>query len=100
MSEWITDRLPNSADMDYVYGADGKIKVSYNVLKGEAWKPIPEVEPYAKPKRCKLSYDNRAECYAINVGNVWKVVLHGLYYIPGHREAAERITAIYEEMYP
>lgn len=99
MSEWITDRLPSSADMDYVYGADGKIKVCYNVQKGEAWKPIPEVEPYVKPKRFHIT--DALHVNGTRIYFVWdSVSRERCSSIFRNRKAAEQIAKICEEEMP
>lgn len=98
-NEWITDRLPSSADMDYVYGADGKIKVCYNVQKGEAWKPIPEVEPYVKPKRFHIT--DALHMDGTRIYYVWdSVSRERCSPIFRNRKAAEQIAKIYEEVMP
>jgi len=106
MNEWITDRRPTAEDAhvsSYVWVTTEHgdvLRELWNQVGDRPWMPIARPEPYVKPKRCKLSYDKRVGCYVIDVGNVWRVVLYGLQYINSHREAAERIAAIYEEVMP
>ena len=99
MSEWITDRRPRKLDdPDVVYAADGKAKIYFWIEEGEAWKPIPNVDPYVKPKQYRVEGTTQfgPKNYAVyaNEGNLIRA-----FYIPT-REAAERIAAIYEEVLP
>ena len=122
MSEWITDRRPTEDDGPMVYGPDGKVCHLSYIFTGEAWKPIPKCEPYVKPKRWEAVYDRYYKCWAIgDRAHVTQLARLALYSVcrchlddradvthlvhlvennDEHREAAERIAAIYEELLP
>ena len=98
MSDWITDRRPIEHDESYVYDSFGHVCHRIKIANGQAWKPIPNCEPYVKPKRARVveeqSYNHGGWEYAVTFG-IGTVARH----IPT-REAAERIAAIYEEVMP
>ena len=102
---WITDRLPKLSETDEVYVwimSDNKPRLCHylDVMKGMLWRPLDKPEPYVKPKRFTARW---SETYGS-----W-VIEHNGYPLPTwlnlctndkHREAAERIAAIYEEVLP
>lgn len=97
MSEWITDRKPTLDDClekyAVVYGAHGGLVWYATVEDGVPWKPIPECEPYVKPKRYEVKETTKngwVVCHATDFGYL-------AHHLPT-REAAERIAAIYEEV--
>jgi len=95
MSEWITDRKPTEKDGPMVYNSQGGVWHYTYIMNGDPWKPIPECEPYVKPKRFEVR-----EAY---VGDGFVVIDSAKFStaIPvPTREAAERILAIYEETVP
>ena len=99
-SEWITDGLPTEDDCASphycVYDSRGCI-VHYKLVgEGEPWKPVPNCEPYMKPKRRFKVFeeDKQFKIYNVNYNRYCVADL-----IPT-REAAERIAAIYEEVMP
>lgn len=101
MSEWITDRKPTLDDClekyAVVYGAHGGLVWYATIEDGVPWKPVPECEPYVKPKRYKVVQLDNAEWAILRIADD-KYVAHSI--IWNAREAAERIAAIYEEMVP
>lgn len=112
MSEWITDRRPTEGDCAAphycVYDAMGWI-VHYRLIwDGAPWKPVPKCEPYEKPKRWSVVWSELFGGWSLrNIVNGGVVHLFdpmlkcGLSdYTNKHREAAERIAAIYEEVMP
>ena len=111
MSDWITDRRPmHEDDGAIVYGPDGNICHWTWIKNGDAWKPIPKCEPYVKPKRWLAVWSNvrrmwtlRNTSYSdpdVHAYNIGLVCLDYLSKQDEHREAAERIAAIYEEVMP
>ena len=100
MSEWITDRYPQAKEC-CIYNAQGQV-VPYNERKsGEPWKPIPRCEPYVKPKRLRVRYKAVEGHWVIEGLTLLAMPLYVLYRDDdAHREAAERIAAIYEEVMP
>ena len=98
MSKWITDRKPTLNDClksyAVVYGAHGGLVWYATIEDGVPWKPVPECEPYVKPKRYEALvsnsgwavFDTTTDTYFAN-------------YLPA-REAAEEIAAIYERVKP
>ena len=97
MSEWITDRKPTEEDGTLVYSYEGVPWHYTHIDIGQAWKPIPKIEPYVKPKRYAVVATNDSET-SFNVQDR-KRISNVSYFIPT-REAAERIAAIYEEVMP
>lgn len=106
MSEWITDRLPTGYEIRYgkVWVTDNfgyVAMVDYKVVElGTPWQPIPKPEPYVKPKRWTVRWDNRNKSWQIiKDGNL---IADTLYCLGGqsHRHAAERIADIYNEVMP
>lgn len=88
----------------HIYNAQGKVIPAKERRSGEPWKPIPHCEPYVKPKRYAVEWDSRVSAWMIKYkspGNEY-----GMMCVPlnsncdAHREAAERIAAIYEEVAP
>lgn len=120
MSEWITDRLPTVEDTSKTYKSHvfGRVFVTrYNTVTtclwsnvdiGEAWQPITVPEPYVKPKRWSVVWSDFRECWALRDyksgatvclrDDNMKVGL--MKQTDEHRQAAERIAAIYEEVMP
>ena len=99
-NEWITDRRPTREDgtkhQELVYDYKGNIVHYEYVADGEAWKPIPNCEPYVKPKRCiVLLHNDGSGLYRVSIKGVGVPA----YNIPTY-EAAQRIAAIYEEVLP
>ncbi|CAB4141524.1 hypothetical protein UFOVP418_56 [uncultured Caudovirales phage] len=104
-NEWITDRLPNKEDGIHgfcvVYNALGRLVYIGEIKQGEAWKLIPECEPYVKPKRYTVKWLNDMNCWAIMQAHFIATRLIQLdCECQEHREAAEEIAAIYERMKP
>jgi hypothetical protein len=95
MSDWITDRKPTEEDGILVYSYEGKPWHYTHIDIGQAWKPIPKIEPYVKPKR----YIVRPFCDTGDYDVFYVDLLRVAMSIPT-REAAERIAAIYEEAMP
>lgn len=113
MSEWITDRPPTEEDADdeksvwtmcvgkvVTWGYEG-------IRKGQPWMPTNRPEPYVKPKRWTAVWYASVGSWALrdNVKGAYIPLFHspetGLVNNDDeHREAAERIAAIYEEMMP
>lgn len=104
MSEWITDRCPMLMTDEVIrgmvwYGGDddsAPALVRYDFIKlGMPWMPLTPPEPYVKPKRWKVS--------SVELGNY--VICDTKFDVCIRpplptREAAERIAAIYEEVFP
>ena len=100
MSKWITDRRPTSDDGVMVYGPDGGIWRWQFIHIGEPWKPIPNCEPYVKPNSWIAEWSDAATCWTLWTRRGKIVMLKHLTHRDAHREAAERIAAIYEEVMP
>ena len=108
MSEWITDRRPCAMDTDstaFVYNQHGAVTHYTHIKDGEAWMTIPRPEPYVKPKIWTAAWNIKYGIWTlrntkyneVELGIVW---LKYLRHEEEHREAAERIAAIYEELMP
>ena len=108
MSEWITDREAVETDADYmgavwVTNQQGEV---YRVIYAHAtigahvaWQPIVPPEPYVKPKRWQAKWNDG--CWSLYDAGEWADSLISLdKNSDEHREAAERIAAIYEEVMP
>lgn len=99
MSGWITDRKPTLNDClksyAVVYGAHGGLVWYATIEDGVPWKPVPECEPYVKPKKYSVreTYPGSGKFAVYQT----KDGLTCSSYLPT-REAAERIAAIYEEV--
>lgn len=97
MSEWITDRKPTLDDClekyAVVYGAHGGLVWYATIEDGVPWKPVPECEPYVKPKRWAVR--KYFSCYFVVLSCDYDTIKG--FGLPT-REAAERIAAIYEEV--
>ena len=128
MNEWITDRRPTEEDADSIGSVwatyNGEVfRWDYQgVGEGMAWMPITPPEPYVKPKRWVAVYDRNYKCWAVgdraHVTQLARLALysacrchlddradvtHLVHLVEDtdqHREAAERIAAIYEEVMP
>jgi len=101
MSDWITDRRPTEEDGPLVYDNEGTPVHYTHILIDQAWKPIPRCEPYVKPRRWTVQYCVFIRCWELYSGEYPIMSLRGLDCNDDeHREAAERIAAIYEEVMP
>lgn len=122
MSEWITDRRPTEDDcvgVDRIPGSyhvwvmyEGKVVTCpfEDVVLGCPWQPIevPAPEPYVKPKRWTVVWSELFGGWTLRemkkggcVQLFDPTLKCGLNrYDDEHREAAERIAAIYEEVMP
>ena len=108
--EWITDRRPIEHDESYVYDSFGHVCHRIKIANGQPWKPIPKCEPYVKPKQWKAAWDNNRRIWTlrntaynyaeVQTCDIGIVCLEYLSEQDKHREAAERIAAIYEEVMP
>lgn len=106
MSEWITDRLPTEEDADgekSVWTTCGGKVVTwyyYAIREGQPWMRTNRPEPYVEPKRWKVAYDRWHKCWTVfdmrHVTHLTQLFKD----TDAHREAAERIAAIYEEVMP
>lgn len=107
MSEWITDRKPTAEDMNkhryvWVTGNDGHVwQMLWDcVTDGTPWMHLARPEPYVKPKRFRARWSEPYVSWVIeHNGNPLPTWLN-LCANDKHREAAERIAAIYEEVMP
>ena len=108
MSEWITDRRPTAEDAPY-----GRVWVTQfgvvlltdweNINDREPWMPIVPPEPYVKPKRWTAVYSAGYGKWCIYdcQASVYRGLLYALVRNDDeHRQAAERIADIYEEVMP
>ena len=116
MSEWITDRRPTEADADYEKCVwtmcVGKVVLwrYKEISDGWPWMRTNRPKPYVKPKRWLAVWSNvrrmwtlRNTSYSdpdVHAYNIGLVCLDYLSKQDEHREAAERIAAIYEEVMP
>ena len=107
MSEWITDRRPTAQDADdsgyvWVTTAHGKVlRQLWSHIGDRPWMPLTPPEPYVKPKRFRASWDVAYGWWRIERNGQWFESLMWLKeHNDQHREAAERIAAIYEEVMP
>lgn len=100
-NEWITDRRPHRDDGPYVYRGDGAVRYYTEIPRGEIWKPIPKCEPYVKPKRYTAKWLKTIGCWGVMNKCIVMTELRLLNCdCYAHREAAERIAAIYDEVVP
>ena len=99
--EWITDRLPEFGDgiNSLVYNSSGDVVLYTTIYVGEAWKPIPECEPYVKPKSWHIESkgDDMYLCHPLR-GCMHLMNMRTSSW--DHMQAAIRIAAIYEEVMP
>lgn len=104
MSEWITDRRPTEDDADVhgnVYNELGLYTHWTDIATGRPWVPITPPEPYVKPKRLRVRYKAVEGHWVIEGLTLLAMPLYLLYRDDdAHREAAERIAAIYDEVLP
>lgn len=101
MSEWITDCRPIEHDESYVYDSFGHVCHRIKIANGQPWKPIPNCEPYVKPRRFYARWDDKYGWWMIEREGKWFEWLMRLdKQNDEYREAAERIAAIYEEVMP
>ena len=107
MNDWITDRRPTADDANSI----GSVWATYNgkvflwdyqgVGEGMAWMPIAPPEPYVKPKRWTVRFSRSVKSWVVDDRSEIRTILFGLDRDDDeHREAAERIAAIYEEVMP
>lgn len=108
-NEWITDRLPTEEDANngYVWTSfeDNDVDVwPYRweyIRTGMPWMPIQFPAPYVKPKRYTVKWLADRQQWAVMEKHYVATVLRKLdTECDEHREAAERIAAIYEEVVP
>ena len=107
-NEWITDRLPYTMDEHTVFNQFGEIVNGITIKQGEPWMPITRPKPYVKPKRYDVRYSDDLRCWAITTDSgllIGSCLFEPLSCLKDknsdlHREAAERIAAIYEEVMP
>jgi hypothetical protein len=111
-TEWITDRRPTEQDAckdadSVLYecvilpGYDYKLyRKWYNVKSGEAWKPIPECESYVKQPRFTSEWSIITSCWVILYRNESFHYYYDLDDKDKHREAAEKIAAVLDEVMP
>jgi hypothetical protein len=103
-TEWITDRLPtleDSYDGDvWVTYADGKMEKRYfrHVKQNTPWQRIHVPEPYVKPKRWTVEFSAYDNTWIMRDNVEGWVRL--LYIDRCHRDAAQRIADIYNEVNP
>ena len=128
MSEWITDRRPTADDADLIglvwVTKDSRTQIAgyAEIENGQPWMSTNRPAPYVKPKRWEAVYDRYYKCWAIgDRAHVTQLARLALYSVcrchlddradvthlvhlvennDEHREAAERIAAIYEEIMP
>ena len=107
-NEWITDRLPTRFDGDelghvWVTDSDGTVRhrLWESVKADMPWKHLTRPKPYVKPKRYTVKWLNDMNCWAIMRAHFIATRLIQLdCECQEHREAAERMAAIYEEVLP
>lgn len=109
MSDWITDRKPTEEDGILVYSYEGKPWHYTHIDIGQAWKPIPKIEPYVKPRRWFVVWSDFRQCWTVRDHKTKATIClrddsmnFGLInrYDKKDREAAEEIAAIYERTMP
>lgn len=105
MSEWITDRPPTEEDADsekcvWTMCAGKVVPWGYEgIREGWPWMRTNRPEPYVKPKRWKVAYDKWHKCWTVfDIRHMTPLKLNED--TDAHREAAERIAAVYEEVMP
>lgn len=106
-NEWITDRKPTRDDGLTVYDRNGSVCQFFCIAMGDPWKPIPQIEPYVKPKRWKAVYrvfTAMGQAYASWViidSHTYNEIRTELWKnTDEHRKAAEEIATIYERTLP
>ena len=110
MSDWITDRRPTIVDSDmsgfvWVTTEYGTVLTQHWAqVYDRPWMPIPKIvppEPYVKPKRWTVRFSRSVKNWVVDDRSEIRTILFGLDRDDDqHREAAERIAAIYEEVMP
>ena len=114
MSNWITDRRPTEADAYkdaesvlyecvIVQGRDYKLfRKWYNVTSGEAWQCIDNASTAITRSRWIASYSKQYHCWVLDQKPGGGFTILGALdkNDDQHRERAERIAAIYEEVMP
>lgn len=101
-NEWITDRHPFYEE-GYIYNSQGIVIPAGERGLGEAWKPIPELAPYVKPKPCDVQWSHEFNCWMVlHVGRTMRYTRLRMLDKDNveHCEAAKRIAAIYDEVMP
>lgn len=106
MSEWITHRPPTEKDA----GPGGTVWTTYNgevvpwsydgVAEGTPWMPITKPEPYVRRKRWTVRYFDGSRSWLVQDKTSFTYLAQLNNNTDEHREAAERIAAIYEELMP
>jgi hypothetical protein len=103
---WITDRRPSWED-DLVSGLVFVslpevnrviIKSAVEVVLGEPWQRIPTPEPYVKPKRWTVKWNDVLPDWCLYENGYHRVMLQ--LYNPEYREAAQKIADAYNEVKP
>ena len=110
MNEWITDRRPTAKDahdLGYVWVTTehgNVLRQLWNQIGDRPWMPTARPEPYVKPKRWEARWNDNLRghaCWSLYYGGEWQDSLIDLDdNNEEHREAAERIAAIYQEVMP
>lgn len=107
MSDWITDRRPTAEDahdLGYVWVTTehgNVLRQFWNQIGDRPWMPIARPEPYVKPKRWTVRFSRSVKNWVVDDRSEIRTILFGLDRDDDqHREAAERIAAIYEEVMP
>lgn len=109
MSKWITDKTPSqlfpgSSFMVWVTRASGRHLIeAAKVREGEPWCHPPVPEPYVKQKRFRVEYNEKIGYYVLittDIPDYYGISLPYLSDKHAHKEVAERIAAIYEELMP
>ena len=107
MSEWITDRRPtadDAHDLGYVWVTTehgNVLRQFWSQIGDRPWMPIARPEPYVKPNRWTVRFSRSVKNWVVDDQSEIRTILFALDRDDDqHREAAERIAAIYEEVMP
>lgn len=107
--EWITDTAPMRSDADYIDFVWVTTKTGfvlridwtcYDTQKHIAWMPITEPEPYVKQPRFTAKWSSTEECWLLCYKKEPIRYYWDLDKKDKHREAAEKIAAVYDEVMP
>jgi hypothetical protein len=103
MSEWITDRLPTVEDApeDWVFvmnHGNVQLYLAVWVTLGMPWHPIVPPDPYVKPKRWTVEWNDVLPDWCLYENGYHRVMLQ--LYNPEYREAAQKIADAYNEVMP